>query len=625
MRWHARMPLMAQAKQGKSENKQEKKSAKADRAKDAEKSAKVKKTEKVTSTAVKAIAPKTTVTSAPKAEKVAAASKVAKATKTSGPQAGKAVKATKTAQVAAAEPKQPAKTAKTAKAVEQTAVEPAKTAEAAKSAKVVEQTAVEPAKTAKAAKSAKAVEQTAAVEPAQPVKTAKSVKATKAAAKPAPETAKAIKVAAKPAAETAKVTKAAAAKSAPETAKVTKAAAKSVPESAEATKVAAKPAAEAAKATKAAAAKPAAETAPSEPAQPAQPAEPAADAAATAAAEKAVKADARKAKEELKSAKAAARAALKAEDRELEPAQAKKFVEQVAAEIIAADAASARAVLPTSALTELLRLKPGAPVDLTAFDSRATPGVETRAQAEAQLAVLAARVGELQERLYAAAVGGDSKRRVLLVLQGMDTSGKGGTVRHVAGLLDPNGTRIKAFKAPTPEELEHDFLWRIRENAPVAGQIGIFDRSQYEDVLVAKVRKLALPMHIGRRYGSINKFEKSLADDGCVVVKCFLHISPEEQRERLLARLEDPDKHWKYNPGDVDDRLLWPDFQEAYRIALERCGTEAAPWHVIPADRKWYRNYAVLRLLIEALESIDPQYPAGDYDLAAERARVLAS
>ena len=334
--------------------------------------------------------------------------------------------------------------------------------------------------------------------------------------------------------------------------------------------------------------------------------------------------EAQRAKEEFKAAKAAAKAVLKAEDRELEPAQAKKFVEQVAAEIIAADAASAQAVLPTSPLTELLRLKPGAPVDLAALDTRATPGVQTRAQAEAEIAVLSARVSELQERLYAAAVGG-SKRRVLLVLQGMDTSGKGGTVRHVAGLLDPNGTRIKAFKAPTPEELEHDFLWRIRENAPTAGQVGIFDRSQYEDVLVAKVRKLALPMHIGRRYGSINRFEKSLADDGCVVVKCFLHISPAEQRERLLARLENPDKHWKYSPGDVDDRLLWPEFQEAYRIALERCGTEDAPWHVVPADRKWYRNYAVLRLLIEAIEGIDPQYPAGDFDLEQERARVLAS
>jgi PPK2 family polyphosphate:nucleotide phosphotransferase len=313
------------------------------------------------------------------------------------------------------------------------------------------------------------------------------------------------------------------------------------------------------------------------------------------------------------------------EDLELAPEQARALVEQVAAEIIAADAASTDTAGSSARLTELLRLAPGAPVDLAALDPRATPGVESRAKAEAQLAALADRVSELQERLYAAAAGGDSNRRVLLVLQGMDTSGKGGTVRHVVGLLDPNGTRLKAFKAPTPEELERDFLWRIRGNVPEAGQVGIFDRSHYEDVLVAKVRKLVAPMHIGRRYNTINRFEKSLADDGCVVLKCFLHISPEEQRERLLARLENPDKHWKYNPHDVDDRLLWPDFQDAYRIALERCGTESAPWHVVPADRKWYRNYAVLRLLVEALEGIDPKYPAGDFDVAEERARILAS
>lgn len=545
MRWHARMPLMAQAKQGKSESKQDKKSAK------------VKKAEKATSKAVKAIPAKAAAKATPKAETAKTAEKVEKAAQPA--EATKVAKASKATEVAkATKTRQPAaaKTAKTAAAEAGKAVE---IAEVAKTTKTRQSAAAKTVKTAEVAAVAGK-----AVETAEVAKTSKT-------RQPAAKTARTAKVA-----KTAQVA-----------------------------------AAEAEPAVKSA-------TAVVEPAQPAA-------TAATAAAEKAAKADARKVKEEFKAAKAAARAALKAEDRELEPAQAKKFVEQVAAEIIAADAASAQAVLPTSPLTELLRLKPGAPVDLTGFDARATPGVETRAQSEAQLAVLAARVGELQERLYAAAVGGDSKRRVLLVLQGMDTSGKGGTVRHVAGLLDPNGTRIKAFKAPTPEELEHDFLWRIRENAPVAGQIGIFDRSQYEDVLVAKVRKLALPMHIGRRYGSINKFEKSLVDDGCVVVKCFLHISPEEQRERLLARLDDPRKHWKYNPTDVDDRLLWPDFQEAYRIALERCGTEAAPWHVIPADRKWYRNYAVLRLLIEALESIDPQYPSGHFDLAAERARVLAS
>jgi PPK2 family polyphosphate:nucleotide phosphotransferase len=347
---------------------------------------------------------------------------------------------------------------------------------------------------------------------------------------------------------------------------------------------------------------------------------------------KAVSKAAAKAEDKAKAAVEAVADAAQAEvllaaagDQELAPAQAKQLVEEVAARIIADAEATAERAQNAADLTELLRLTPGAPVDLSAIDPRSTPGVVSRAKAEAQFTALADRVGELQERLYAAAAGAGSQRRVLLVLQGMDTSGKGGTVRHVVGLLDPNGTRVKAFKAPTAEELEHDFLWRVRANLPEAGQVGIFDRSHYEDVLVAKVRKLAPPMQIGRRYGTINRFEKSLADEGCVVVKCFLHISPEQQRERLLARLDNPDKRWKFNPRDVDDRLLWPDFQEAYRVALERCGTEAAPWHVIPADRKWYRNYAVLRLLIEALEGIDPQYPPGEFDLEAQRARVLAS
>jgi PPK2 family polyphosphate:nucleotide phosphotransferase len=272
---------------------------------------------------------------------------------------------------------------------------------------------------------------------------------------------------------------------------------------------------------------------------------------------------------------------------------------------------------------ELLRV-PAGPVDLAEYDPSRTPGVESRAHAEAQLAGLTARLNELQERLFAAGRGGGNQR-VLLVLQGMDTSGKGGTVRHVVGNLDPNGVRLTAFKAPTEEERAHDFLWRIRAALPHAGEVGIFDRSHYEDVLIGRVRKLALPMVIGRRYILINKFEQGLVDDGCVVVKCFLHIGPDEQRDRLLARLDNPNKHWKYSPSDVDDRLLWPEYQDAYRIALEKTSTEAAPWHVIPANRKWYRNYAITRLLVEALERIDPKYPVGDFDAAAERERVLAS
>lgn len=274
--------------------------------------------------------------------------------------------------------------------------------------------------------------------------------------------------------------------------------------------------------------------------------------------------------------------------------------------------------------SELLRIPAGA-VDLATIDPASTPGAFSREQAEEELPKLAARLEELQERLFAAARGGDSNRRVLLVLQGMDTSGKGGTVRHVVGQLDPNGTRLTAFKAPTEEERAHDFLWRIRSQLPVAGEVGIFDRSHYEDVLIARVRKLALPMIIGKRYQLINGFEKKLAADGTVLVKCFLHISREEQKQRLLARLDDPAKHWKYNPGDVDERALWPEYQDAYRIALEKCSTPDAPWYAIPADHKWYRNYAVTRLLIEALERIDPQYPAGKFDVEVERERVLAS
>ena len=222
-------------------------------------------------------------------------------------------------------------------------------------------------------------------------------------------------------------------------------------------------------------------------------------------------------------------------------------------------------------------------------------------------------------------MGGDSKRRVLFVLQGMDTSGKGGTVRHVVGLLDPNGTRIKAFKAPTPEEQEHDFLWRIRNNVPGAGQIGIFDRSHYEDVLVAKVRKLALPMHIGRRYNTINRFEQSLVDEGTVVVKCFLHISPEAQRERLLARLDDPAKHWKYNPdrrgrpaavAGLPGRL--PDRAGALRHRIRALARGPGRPQVVPELRRAPAAHRGARGDRSAV-------PGGEFDLAEERARVLAS
>ncbi|MFI6645275.1 PPK2 family polyphosphate kinase [Streptomyces sp. NPDC050504] len=280
---------------------------------------------------------------------------------------------------------------------------------------------------------------------------------------------------------------------------------------------------------------------------------------------------------------------------------------------------------PWREVPELLRLPPGKPVDLASYDPRDTPvGPADKAAGLAATAETAPLLAGLQERLFAASTAGD-RRRVLLVLQGMDTSGKGGTVKHVIGLFNPSGCRIRAFKSPTPEELEHPFLWRIAKELPRAGEIGIFDRSHYEDVLIARVRELAAPDVIERRYGQINNFERSLADDGGVtLVKVFLHISYEEQRRRLLERLDNPDKHWKFDPGDIEDRVLWPDYQRAYETALERCSTDAAPWYLVPADRKWYRNWAVGALLLAHLEALDPQYPPGDFDAALCRDRLLS-
>ncbi|MGW4745444.1 PPK2 family polyphosphate kinase [Streptomyces sp. NPDC004290] len=276
-------------------------------------------------------------------------------------------------------------------------------------------------------------------------------------------------------------------------------------------------------------------------------------------------------------------------------------------------------------LRDVLRIPGGEPIDLGAYDSRATPAGPTgKAAGLAATADLGPRLAGLQERLYAASTAGD-RRRLLLVLQGMDTSGKGGTVKHVIGLFNPSGCRIHAFKAPTREERNHPFLWRVMRVLPQPGEIGIFDRSHYEDVLIARVRDLAPRREIGRRYGQINRFEKSLAEDGVTVVKVFLHLSYEEQRARLLERLDNPDKHWKFNPGDIEERALWPAYRQAYERVLERCSTDTAPWYLVPADRKWYRNWAISKLLLEHLEALDPKYPPGDFDVEESRARLLAS
>jgi PPK2 family polyphosphate:nucleotide phosphotransferase len=278
----------------------------------------------------------------------------------------------------------------------------------------------------------------------------------------------------------------------------------------------------------------------------------------------------------------------------------------------------------TSALKAAhLRLPPG-PVDLTAIDSGATPGVDGgKKEGTAALDALGDELSDLQERLYAEGVADIGHgRAVLLVLQGMDTSGKGGTLRHTVGLVDPQGVRISSFKKPTKEELEHDFLWRIRKALPGKGIIGVFDRSHYEDVLVVRVHELAPKDEIERRYDAINAFEAELAVSGVTIIKCMLHISAETQKERLLARLDDPTKHWKFNPGDIDERAHWPAYREAYEIALERTNTEVAPWYLVPSDRKWYRNLAIGALLHETLSHLNPQWPHADFDVDEQKRRL---
>ncbi|UFN44801.1 PPK2 family polyphosphate kinase [Nocardioides okcheonensis] len=277
--------------------------------------------------------------------------------------------------------------------------------------------------------------------------------------------------------------------------------------------------------------------------------------------------------------------------------------------------------MTTSAIADALRL-PAGPVDLTTIDTDAAPGFDgSKSDGRAALLAMGEELADLQERLWAQRTVG-AERRVLLVLKGMDTSGKGGVLRHTIGLVDPQGVRITSFKAPTEEERAHDFLWRIERGLPSAGFIGVFDRSHYEDVLIARVRGLAEPDEIERRYGAINDFEARLAGEGVSIVKCMLHISADEQRERLAERLANPAKHWKYNPGDLDERAHWPAYRAAYETVLERTSTQVAPWHVVPSDKKWFRNLAVGQLLLDTLRGLDLQWPAADFDVAAEQQRL---
>ncbi|MCW2530054.1 MAG: polyphosphate kinase 2 family protein [Pseudonocardiales bacterium] len=275
---------------------------------------------------------------------------------------------------------------------------------------------------------------------------------------------------------------------------------------------------------------------------------------------------------------------------------------------------------------DLLRVRPGLS-DPTAYPTDevfGAPGSKAKTLA-ALTGVTGPAIAELQEKFFAASTvptEPGSERRILLVLQGMDTSGKGGVIDHVVGQLGPSGTSVASFKKPTPEELAHHFLWRIRRKLPAAGQVGVFDRSHYEDVLVVKVHAVIDDDECARRYDEINQFEAGLVATGTTVIKCFLNISYDEQRSRLLARLDDPTKHWKFREGDIDERGFWPDYMAAYSEVLSKTSTDVAPWYVIPSDRKWYRNWVISELLRETLAEIDPKYPATDLDVRRLQRRL---
>ena len=270
----------------------------------------------------------------------------------------------------------------------------------------------------------------------------------------------------------------------------------------------------------------------------------------------------------------------------------------------------------SQSVREALRLRPGT-VNLAGYDSTATPLAPSKKSQQKKGLTAQFDLASLQERLFA-----EHTRSVLLVLQGIDTAGKGGVVTHVVGLLGPEGVATTAFKAPTPEELAHHFLWRIRRRLPATGLVGVFDRSHYEDVLVPRAHELITEEQWRARYEEINAFEADLVAKGTTVVKCFLNISYTTQRERLLARLDDPTKRWKFHESDIDERAYWSDYQAAFAGMLQNCSTDVAPWYVVPSDSKPYRNWAIAQILGETLTELDPHYPEPDLDLDRLRARL---
>lgn len=257
-------------------------------------------------------------------------------------------------------------------------------------------------------------------------------------------------------------------------------------------------------------------------------------------------------------------------------------------------------------------------VNLAGYDPAATPFMDDEDDAEDQLEdEFAERLFDLHELLFA-----NADRSMLLVLQGLDCSGKNGTIKHVVIHLNPAGVRVASFGPPTEEEAEHHFLWRVRKEVPKPGQLGVFDRSHYEDAIVPLALDQIEADDLETRLDEINRFETELIDDGTVIVKCLLHISYDEQRRRFLRRLRRPDKRWKFEPADIETRRRWDDFQAAYGRVVGATSTEHAPWHIIPADHKWYRNWAIAKLLIETFEAMGMDYPQPDFDLEALRTQL---
>lgn len=260
---------------------------------------------------------------------------------------------------------------------------------------------------------------------------------------------------------------------------------------------------------------------------------------------------------------------------------------------------------------ERYRIKPGTKVDLSEWDPNDTGAFHGgKDDGQAELLKLNAQLEEYQELLYA-----EGKHKVLIVLQGMDTSGKDGTIRHVFEGVNPQGVRVASFKVPSSEELAHDYLWRVHKQVPGKGEIVIFNRSHYEDVLVVRIHNLAPEEVWKKRYEQIRQFEEMLAEEGTVILKFFLHIDLQEQKERLQARLDDPSKQWKFNVGDLKERALWKDYTHAYEDALSKTSSAEAPWYVIPANKKWYRNWLIGSILVKALKDLDMKYPPAQ-DLA---------